>query len=276
MRVIDAAGLRVGLAVPSAWIDPAFLPFLCPGEPEVTARLGTAADLERPGGETYEMEEIVTVWPDAVRMVYREDGAIAGTMLRLGGSTPEILVVPASSVPAQAEWMDAVKGSVFWLLQKRGVYLLHSASVVLDGRVYAFSASSGVGKTTHAALWRRLYGAEDFNGDVLALRAGEIPVMAHGIPWSGSSGVTRRESLPLGGVFFLERAAENRVEPVSGLDALVLLCRRLFADHVSPGALPRTMNDLAETVRAISCARLFCTMEDAAAHIAVAYARSSF
>ncbi len=274
MLVIDAAGLRVGLDVPSAWIDSGFLPFACDGQPKAVARMGQEADLIRTGGETYELEEIVTVWPDAVRMVYREESPIKGTMLRLTGEIPEITVVCEPTVPAPALWMDAVKGSVYLLLQKRGVYLLHSASVILDGRVYAFSAPSGMGKSTHAALWRKLYGAEDFNGDLLALRAGEIPVMAHGIPWSGSSGITRRAALPLGGVFFLERAEKNRVEPLAGMASLILLCRRLFADHVSPGALTQTMNAMAETAKALPCAKLYCTMEDEACRLAVEYARS--
>ena len=273
MLVIDVAGLRLGLDVPPAWIAPAFLPFACEGKPEAVARLADPAALERQGGQTYQMEEDVTVWPDAVRMVYREEGEIRGVMLLEDRQTPEILVAPRALEPAPEAWMDAVRGGVFLLLQKRGVYLLHSASVVLDGFVYAFSAPSGVGKSTHAAMWRRLYGAEDFNGDLLAIRAGEIPVMAHGIPWSGSSGIARRGAFPLGGVFFLERAAENRVEPVFGLIRLVLLTRRLFADHVTPGALSATLHGLLDTSDALPCARLYCNTEDAAAHTAVAYAR---
>ena len=273
MVVIDVMGLRIGLDLPQAWIHPGFRPFFCTEAPEAFVRLGEAGVLDRAGGETYEMEERVTVWPDAVRMLYREKGAILGTVLLQSGGTPEIVAVPRGTEPEPFELMDAVKGSVYWLLQRRGVYVLHSASVVLDGRVYAFSAPSGVGKSTHAALWRKRFGAEDFNGDQLAIRAGERPATAYGLPWSGSSGISRKGALPLGGVFFLERSAVNRVEPVEGIEKLALLSQRMVADHFTPGALGRTMNDLAPTARALPCARLYCRMDDAAAETAVDYAR---
>ncbi|MBR2732575.1 MAG: hypothetical protein IKD72_11405 [Clostridia bacterium] len=273
MRVIDVTGLRIGLDVPDAWIDPGFYPYFTAGAPEACVRLGAAELLQRPGGETYEMEERVTVWPDAVRMLYREDERIIGTLLRPDAPLPEIIAVAKDDAPAPFELMDAIKGSVYCLLQRRGVYVLHSASVILDGRVYAFSAPSGTGKTTHAALWRKVFGAEDFNGDQLAVIAGERPVTAHGLPWCGSSGIARAEALPLGGVFFLERGKENRAEPVDGLQKLALLAQRMVADHFTPGALGRTMNELAPTAQALPCARLTCTMEDAAARVAVAYAR---
>ncbi|MBR4726862.1 MAG: hypothetical protein IK080_03130 [Clostridia bacterium] len=273
MQVIDAVGLRLGLDLPAAWIDPAFRPFFCEGKPDAIVRFGDPDVLERTGGETYEMEEIVTVWPDAVRMRYREPGIVPGTMLRLDRPVPEIIAAVHSAAPEPFTLMDAVKGSVYWLLQMRGVYVLHSASVLLDGRVYAFSALSGTGKTTHAALWRKVFAAEDFNGDQLAIRAGECPVTAYGLPWCGSSGVAHTGAFPLGGVFFLERGDENRAQPVEGLEKLVLLSQRMVADHFTPGALVRTMNDLAPTAQALPCARLRCRMDDDAARVAVDYAR---
>lgn len=273
MYVIDAAGLSVGLDIDAAWLDPGFRPFLCGGGADVTVSLCGPEALLRAGGDTYEMEELVTVWPDAVRMRYREDGPILGTMLRLDGARPRIVAAVRPGAVAPFEFMDAVKGSVYWLLQKRGVYVLHSASVVLDGRVYAFSAPSGTGKTTHAALWRRVAGAADFNGDQLAIRTEEGAALACGLPWCGSSGISRPGVLPLGGVFFLERANENRAEPVHGLQKLLLLAQRMMADHFTPGALGRTLNALAPTARALPCARLFCRMDEEAARTAVGYAR---
>ena len=65
----------------------------------------------------------------------------------------------------------------------------------------------------------------------------------------------------------------NRVEPVEGLQKLALLFQRMVADHFTPGALGRTMNDLAPTARALTCARLSCRMDDEAAETAVDYAR---
>ena len=38
----------------------------------------------------------------------------------------------------------------------RGILLFHGSAVAAEGKAYIFAAPSGTGKSTHAALWRRV------------------------------------------------------------------------------------------------------------------------
>ena len=54
-----------------------------------------------------------------------------------------------------------VTGSSFYnqLLNFDGM-MLHASAVILDGWAYLFSAPSGTGKSTHTALWRKVFGED--------------------------------------------------------------------------------------------------------------------
>ena len=43
-------------------------------------------------------------------------------------------------------------------LPRFGAFLMHGSCIAADGRGYIFTAKSGTGKSTHAALWRALLG----------------------------------------------------------------------------------------------------------------------
>ncbi len=64
---------------------------------------------------------------------------------------------------------------------------LHSSAVVVDGRAYLFSATSGTGKSTHTGLWLELFGDKAYiiNDDKPAVRLRDGVWYAYGTPWSG-------------------------------------------------------------------------------------------
>ena len=65
-------------------------------------------------------------------------------------------------------------GSTFYrhLLESYNGFMLHSSAVVVDGRAYLFTASSGTGKSTHTKLWLELFGEKAYilNDDKPAVR----------------------------------------------------------------------------------------------------------
>lgn len=102
-------------------------------------------------------------------------GARAEFLLRAEGDA--ILCAPAD--PADAAWkrflLDTVLTTTSLL---HGFEALHASTVVMDGNVVAFLASTGGGKTSLAyELVRR--GAPLFADDVLALERGSSGVVAH-------------------------------------------------------------------------------------------------
>ena len=62
------------------------------------------------------------------------------------------------------DWEYMLTGQDFYtrLIRFDGI-LLHSSCVVVDGYAYAFSADSGVGKSTHTQLWLKHFGDRAWN-----------------------------------------------------------------------------------------------------------------
>ena len=107
------------------------------------------------------------------------------------------------------------------LLQHEGTYL-HSSAVVLDGKAYLFSANSGTGKSTHTEKWCRLFGATYLNDDKPVLRLEDGRWIVYGAPWSGKHDLSQPTGVPLGGIAFLRRGAENSINPLPPEKAIPL------------------------------------------------------
>lgn len=101
--------------------------------------------------------------------------------------------------------------------------ILHASAVIYGGKAYLFSAHSGGGKSTHAALWVKHYGATLLNGDKVILERGEMGWIAHGSPIAGSSGVYCNKSAPIAAIIMLEKAPNNEITQISGRNALLQL-----------------------------------------------------
>ena len=115
----------------------------------------------------------------------------------------------------QDDWEYMITGSDFYteLLKFDGI-LLHSSCVVVDGYAYAFSADSGVGKSTHTQLWLDYFGsrAHILNDDKPAIRIIDGKVYACGTPWSGKYDYSTPEIVPLAGICFVERSETNHIK----------------------------------------------------------------
>jgi hypothetical protein len=144
------------------------------------------------------------------------------------------------------------------LLSTIGGALLHAAVTVKDGVGYVFAGRSGAGKSTLAALchaegWRIL------NDDRVMVfrRDGEWRVA--GTPWHGSGRFAEADEVPLGGVFLLRQAGENRIEPIAAAQARLALLDVAavpwFAEEWSQGML----DGLDRLVREVEPARFHFT-----------------
>ncbi len=204
---------------------------------EITPRYGEVAELLSP---------YAVACGDALLSIALSDAEIEREQL------PDIL-------PWQAESAGICRRLAERLLPLGG-YLFHAAVIELDGVGYAFTAKSGVGKTTHIAMWMKKYGAAAVNGDKPFLRVKNGRVYAYGTPWCGKENWQRNTSVPLGGLCFLARGEENRILRLSPADALPLLLPQLY---LAPQAL-----DFAEHfVTAVPCYRLCATRSWEAAEL---------
>lgn len=135
------------------------------------------------------------------------------------------------------------------LLLRFDALLLHASFVGAEGRGILFSGPSGIGKSTQARLWQENCAARILNGDRAALRKKEGTWRAWGLPYAGSSGIYRNESLPLAAIVLLEQGQENSLRPLKAAEALRRLYPELMLHRWDKKFLEKAM-DLAEELLA--------------------------
>lgn len=148
---------------------------------------------------------------------------------------------------------------------RRGGFFLHCSCLKYRGKAIIFTAPSGTGKSTHAALWKQHFGdaVEIINDDKPLVREDADGFTIYGTPWRGKHGRGTNTSAPIGAVFFLAQAPENSVEPVDSITALSLLMQQTV--------IPRGREDtaalvdmLGRLIESVPMHRLYCNISDEA------------
>ena len=108
------------------------------------------------------------------------------------------------------------------MLSRCGGMILHASVAVKDGAGWVFAGRSGAGKSTmsslcHAEGWKIL------NDDRVMLYQRNGKTMVAGTPWHGSGRFAEAMEVPLGGIYFLKQAVEDRVEIIDSAQARLSL-----------------------------------------------------
>ncbi len=90
--------------------------------------------------------------------------------------------------------------------------LLHGAYISFQNQGILFTGPSGIGKTTQAQLWHRIYGSESINEDRCVVVPSASGAQICGVPVAGSSPVCKNVTLPLRAIVVLSQGAEDRLE----------------------------------------------------------------
>lgn len=149
--------------------------------------------------------------------------------------------------------------------QRLGAFAIHSASILYKDKAWLFSGPSGTGKSTHTAIWNRIYQTPYLNGDLNLLGfANDTPVV-YGIPWCGTSGCYTTETIPLGGVTFLKQSPTDTILPLSTEDIMLRTMQRLISPSWTDGLLLSNLSFVEKLCGKTSFFHLACTKEDSAA-----------
>lgn len=154
-------------------------------------------------------------------------------------------------------------------LPEYNIFLMHSSVIEVDGYAYAFTAKSGVGKSTHTALWlKNIPNSRVLNGDKPLFRLEEDgSLTVFGTPWNGKENWGVNASAPLAAICFIERGAENRIEPAEEGDAIARLMHQLYLRGTRE-SINRQLFLMDALVRAVPYYVLHCNISDEAALIA--------
>ena len=146
--------------------------------------------------------------------------------------------------------------------------LFHGSVVAVDGAAYMFTAASGTGKSTHAALWREYFGdrAVMVNDDKPLLHIGDA-VTAFGTPYDGKHRLSNKIAVPLKAICILTRAPENSIVPVTKSEAYPMLIQQAYRPN-DVFALRKTMTLVDRLAGSVGLFKLGCNMELEAARVA--------
>lgn len=173
---------------------------------------------------------------------------------------------PALESLDDAEYMGTGAAFARGLLDFGGLQL-HASAVALEGRAWLFSGPCGVGKSTHAEKWMRLFGAAMLNDDKPALRRVDGTWYACGTPWSGKYDKSAPLDVPLGGLCFLRRGGERTARRLTPEEALPLLLSQTTR-RLDPARTDKLLALADLLLREAALWQLTCTHSDAAAYTA--------
>ena len=105
-----------------------------------------------------------------------------------------------------------------------GRFFLHASAVVSEGAAYLFSAPSGTGKSTHTALWRKLFPQSYIlNDDKPVIWPEKGRITAWGTPFAGKTDLQVNRGVPLKGICFLKQGKGNQIQQITEDRALALM-----------------------------------------------------
>ena len=176
-----------------------------------------------------------------------------------------------SDIPPQSLAYMASGEQFYWALLRFGGMMLHSSAVEYEGRAYLFSGPSGMGKSTHARLWREAFGegARIFNDDKPALRRFDGEWFAYGTPWCGKDGINENKKVPLAGICFLRRGKENAIRRLTAAEILPRLMAQT-PHNLGPNAMDHLLAIVEKLIEEVSVFELHCLPDTDAARMSYA------
>lgn len=153
---------------------------------------------------------------------------------------------------------------------QHGRFFLHASAVVCGGGAYLFSGPSGIGKSTHTAMWQKLFpGIQILNDDKPVIWPEKGKISAWGTPFSGKTQHQMNRGVPLRGICFLKQARENRIRPVAETEALALILNNTWRPK-DDKTMNLLLNGIQQVVEEIPIFALSCTTDPEAAQLSYA------
>ena len=123
---------------------------------------------------------------------------------------------------------------------------IHASSIAYEDNAYLFLALSGTGKSTHARMWKEVFGDKVtyINDDKPLLRKIDGKWMVCGTPWNGKHRRGENKMVPLKGICLIKRSDTNFVREISSKEIL----QKLFNQII----LPRNKDSLNKTLDLVS------------------------
>ena len=149
------------------------------------------------------------------------------------------------------------------VLAEQGGFLLHAASAIRNNRAFLFAGVSGAGKTTMSRLAPA--DATVLTDEISYIRRatnknGEKNYVAFGTPFAGElARVGANTSAPLEALYLLVQGPENRIEPISRIDAARAIMRHVLFFAEEKELVAKVFDSVLEFVSRVQVAQFIFT-----------------
>lgn len=145
------------------------------------------------------------------------------------------------------------------VLAEQGGFLLHAASAIRNNRAFLFAGVSGAGKTTMARLAPP--DATVLTDEISYIRPRPNKTYtAFGTPFAGElARVGANTSAPLEALYLLVQGPENRIEPISKIDAARAIMRHVLFFAEEKDLVAKVFDSVLEFVSRVRVAQLIFT-----------------
>ncbi len=178
----------------------------------------------------------------------------------------DIISVPVNDLQAEAA---AFYDKLITSLPQKNALFLHASLIEVENIGIAFTALSGVGKSTHTLLWQKLLGErmQIINGDKPIIRfIDEVP-FGYGTPWNGKENFGTTGKTPLKHICFIERSDKNSCEQITPEKALERIFNQIFIPK-DPTATFDTLELLNKLLNYCTIWNIKCNTDIEAAQVA--------
>lgn len=149
-------------------------------------------------------------------------------------------------------------------MQQRESLILHCAYSVYNQKAILFSAPSGTGKSTQAALWEQYRCAYTVNGDRALLCKIKGQWNACGWPVCGSSGICKISDTPIRAIVMLKQGKKNSIKPLSPIQAFTLLFEQITINKWNKNFVQNAILCIEDLVKCVSVYQLTCDISEEA------------
>lgn len=124
---------------------------------------------------------------------------------------------------SRKEYLLTEYACFYYILKNQNAILIHSSSIEYKDYGVLFIASSGVGKSTQARLWKEYMNVNQINDDKNIIIEENGDLYVYGNPWSGKSLIDINKKVKLTNLVFVKRSEVNSVKQVSKKEEFLLL-----------------------------------------------------
>ena len=160
----------------------------------------------------------------------------------------------------------AIYRKICEMLIDDGIMLFHCSALAVDGEGVLFTAPSGTGKSTHARLWRGIFGkrAVVVNDDKPLIRITENRVVVNGTPFCGKHGLENNISAQVKYIFVLSQSEKNSVRRLSAAEALPALLKQTYLPRENAEKMKKTIEMAKKLTACTEIFALCCNISDEA------------